>query len=154
MGLPPHSHRIIDRGATELVEHFLKKKRLFVLEAVKLKNETPIEPETPDSARDNVESENVIKENDLIYIAIEKHLDFIAPYLSSWPSALGHLADPKNVFTTLPIFFQTIDDLCYITEVKTANMDWYTERVQLAMLYTITELFMLTDSSENLFETK
>lgn len=64
------------------------------------------------------------------------------------------LAEPNNVATSLELMTNTIDDICVLTNIKTSRLDWYYERSLLLFVFSSTELYMLTDKSSDLSDTK
>jgi ubiquinone biosynthesis protein COQ9 len=145
IGLPTLSHSIIERGAVELVEHFLEKKRKHVFDTMTTNNNT-----SGDSSDGNKQNPD-----EVLIKAIETHFDYIQPYLSDWSSALALLVDPNHIsYQTFTPILDVVDDLCHFTDIKVSRLNWYSERGMLACLYGSTEMYLLTDKSENLQETK
>lgn len=81
--------------------------------------------------------------------AIELRLRMIIPYLQHWPQALGLMALPPNVPTSLANVLTLVDDICYYAGDRSVDFNWYTRRVGLASIYKATELYMLQDTSKN-----
>lgn len=167
IGLPPLSHKIACRGPVEVVEFFMKKKRDHVqtimqqqlendevlgTEALNGSVELVGEEEPKTTTKVHIKSAANIEE--VIYKAVEIHIDYLAPYISSWPSALALLAEPQQVPYTMEILIDIVDDLCQFAKIKTSRLDWYGERVLLLSVLSTTELFMLTDKSEKFIETR
>lgn len=164
LGLPPLTHSVIERGPVELVEYFINKKREYAKERVaKLRGEHSA------SQRSNIEGQEESKEkeqqqhaqevreltvDEILQEAIEAHIDFISPYIHSWPSALALFADPMQVSVAMNTGLQLADDIVTLGGIEASRGDWYTERLLAIMLYTSTELFMLTDTSPNFSETR
>lgn len=150
IGLSPMSHSLVNRGAVEVVEHFLNLKRAHVntLMAPSINNEIS------SALHESNTTDGHLKRERILFKAIGAHIDYIGPYLQSWPAALALLAEPQNVASTLGSVKNITDDLCQYCDVKTTRMDWYIERCLLASLYCSTELFLLTDASPNFVESK
>ncbi len=159
-GLPTMSHTVIEKGPVELVEYFLNLKRKHVYDVIttyiddqkNLKYAAEIEGEnTPRFGNDC----NAMDKDELIIRAVECHLNYIQPYLHNWSSALALLVDPNHLsLTTMKPAFEVVDDFCHFLDIRTSRMDWYTERAMLGFLYSSTEMYMLTDTSEGLADTK
>ena len=81
------------------------------------------------------------------------HLDYIAPYLSSWPKALALLAEPSQIPNTMNLMTETADDICHYAGMKSSRMDWYSDRGLVLVVFCSTELYMLTDYSEKMQDT-
>lgn len=145
LGLPPLTHRIMGRGPVELVEYFLTKKRQHVKDVLKYNC--------------NFEA-TTIGGNDAnagqtpLTTAIEAHVEYIAPVLDTWPSALALLAEPAQLPYSLFTAMDLADELCEYADIRASRLDWYTERLLLLMFYGSVEMFLLTDTSENLRDTK
>ena len=144
IGLTPLSHNLVSRGAVEIVEHFLFEKRSHV-------NKLMSQKESELNNNCIVDTE---KHEEILFKAIEAHLEYMIPFRQSWSSALALLMAPHNVTSSLATMQDLTDDLCNYTDIKTTRMDWYTERGLLASLYCSVELFFLTDVSPDLKDTK
>jgi len=147
LGMPPLSFRIVNRGPVELVEHFLRKKMAHVRSVMQTNKEE-------EKGGNKGQSERSLGSEYILERAIEAHLDYIHPHLSTWPSALALLAEPQQVPHTLTIMQDVLDDLCEFADIQTSRIDWYVERGLLLSLLGSTELFMLTDNSQDLTDTK
>ena len=175
LGLPPLTHRVLGRGPVEVVEYFIDKKRNYAKEQVAaLHAEWNSQPSTSNTSADSTmdtstaTSEDAQAQEDtyestdkrcpdrdtVLQVAIEAHIDFIAPYVTTWPSALATFADPAQASFAMSSAMQLADDIVSYGDVQASRGDWYTERVLAVMLYSSTELYMLTDSSPNLQDTK
>eukprot|EP01041_Mallomonas_annulata_P001493 gene1493-2875_t len=136
-GLPSTSHTIFGRGAVELVEYFMLKKRQDVMK----KLET-ISSDLPGPER--------------LQLFMEAHLDYLEPYISSWPSALALIADPSpsQIPHSIDNAILLSDDFCKVADLKTSKLDWYMERGALLSIYCSSELYMITDTSDGFTDTK
>ena len=144
IGLSPLNHGLASRGAVDIVLHFLKGKRAHVFSLMQ-QSAPPPGPEVPPGLG--------VRE-ELMYRAIAAHLDYLQPYRNSWPSALALLAAPQNVLDVLDTVGDLADDLCTYAGTTPTRGDWYTDRAHLLSLYCCVELYFLTDSSEDLLDTK
>jgi len=175
LGLPPLTHRVLGRGPVELVEFFIDKKRAFAKERVadlraqwNSRNSSPTQNTTnsgeasaarePDhnTSQDShhMHSSSGPDVDTILQVAIEAHIDYIYPYAHTWTSALATFADPSQASYAVTTAMQLADDIVSMSDIQASRGDWYTERLLATMLYSSTELFMLTDTSENLQETK
>lgn len=155
IGLSPLTHSLASRGAVELVEHFLKKKREHVSKVVlSFKDELCVARERGDEAGEEPAGAQQGRSVLLLTRAIEAHMDFIAPHRQTWSSALALVAAPQNALNTLGAVADLADDLCEFADIQATRSDWYTERCLLLALYGSVELFVLTDSSVGLKESK
>lgn len=85
--------------------------------------------------------------------AIEVRLRMLIPYLQHWPQALGLMALPPNVPTSLAHVLTLVDDICYYAGDRSVDFNWYTRRIGLASIYKATELYMLQDTSQDFQKT-
>lgn len=140
-GFSSLSHTIFTRGPVELVEFFLQKKRTFVINQVN---------------KSTFDSENIqeLIAQSLLQKAFESHIDFVSPYLNSWSSALALIAQPNELQHSIKHSLDIADDLCKIANIRTTKGDWYVTRSLFVTIYCSTELYMLTDTSENLEDTR
>lgn len=167
MGLPALSHRVVERGPVEIVEFFLREKRTFVNEAMdeylstaniseKFRDsEEPVKAE----AAENTEATEATESKDLspdaiLQHAIEMHIDYLAPHNASWPSAMALLVNPQQIPYSTELALDVAGDLVEYSGLKPMRSDWYTERALLMAVYSSTELFMLSDTSEDFQETR
>lgn len=136
--LPPLSHRIVERGAPELVQHFLGVKAETV--ADKMQKEVT-------QTEDMYSPDNLCR-------GIELHLDYLLPYRSVLAEAIALSISPSELPHTLVHATRVADDLCYFSGIRNARLDWYQERAAILALYGSVELFFLTDSSDDAQETR
>ena len=175
LGLPPLTHRVLGRGPVELVEFFIDKKRAFAKERVadlraqwnntahsasmnssSSSQTAPSSGDAHDSQQNTHAAHHVTGQDvdTILQVAIEAHIDYIYPYAHTWPSALATFADPSQASYAVTTAMQLADDIVSMSDIQASRGDWYTERLLATMLYSSTELFMLTDTSENLQDTK
>ena len=152
-GLPPLNHRIVSRGPVEIVDLFLAKKRIHVKEFMKAASMAR-EDDAGEVGKDETGGSHSDSDDDIVYKAIEAHLDFIAPYVPSWPSAISLMIHPDELPHLLELSSEVANDLCEYAGIKAARTDWYTERALLLSVFASTELYMLTDTSEGFTDTK
>ena len=143
VGYDSFSHKIVDRGAVDLVTNFMKRKRKHV--------NTILEDKYGKSGSEETTPE---KRDERIYAAIEAHLEYISPFIPSWPSALAVLSDPLQVADTVQLMTDVADDICHHAGLKSSRLDWYTDRGLVLAIFCSAELFMLTDYSHNLQDTR
>ncbi|XP_050671798.1 ubiquinone biosynthesis protein COQ9, mitochondrial-like isoform X2 [Leptidea sinapis] len=81
--------------------------------------------------------------------AIMTRLLMIEPYKSTWPRAMAIQALPNNVPNSLATLLSLVDDICYFTGDRSVDFNWYIRRVGLAGIYKASELFYLTDNTQD-----
>ncbi|CAH0729642.1 unnamed protein product, partial [Brenthis ino] len=81
--------------------------------------------------------------------AIMTRLLMIDPYKSTWPKAMAIQTLPNNVPNCLATLLSLVDDICYHTGDRSVDFNWYIRRVGLAGIYKASELFYLTDATQN-----
>jgi len=91
--------------------------------------------------------------SDRIIEGIKIRLSYQIPYLTRWNEALALGGLPNNAPKTLEKLTYIADEIWYIAGDRSADLNWYTKRGLLMSAYVSTELFMLTDKSENYIET-
>lgn len=135
LGLSPMMYTSIEGGSLSLVHYFLRKKRDFVRTQMLARLSSP--PST---------------NPDYIYETICHHLDYMKSYRNTWPSAVAQLVEsgPRS----FPLMIDITDDICEFSDIRAARLDWYSERALLVSVYGLTELYMLTDESDDLADTK
>lgn len=139
LDLPPLSHRIVSRGCGELVQHVLDQKLAHVQSVM-----TRTQP-----AHSSAEIDL-----DRLQHAIFSHFQYIHPYQAVWAEAIAIAISPEEIQHTALHAYRLTDELCFYGNIKTSRLDWYSERLLLAGLYGATELFYLTDKTEDLADTR
>ncbi|KAL4703285.1 hypothetical protein ACJJTC_015417 [Scirpophaga incertulas] len=86
--------------------------------------------------------------------SIMARLLMIEPYKNTWPKAMAIQALPNNVPNCLATLLSLVDDICYHSGDRSVDFNWYLRRVGLAGIYKATELFYLTDKSNNNVSTR
>ena len=165
LGLPAHTHRVLSRGPVEVVEYFIEQKRDYAKERVAElrtqyhKAEASTKSEDPDISNmnddhDHYDSHREVSADEVLHTAIEAHIDYMAPYVHTWPSALALFADPSQASAAMSTGLQIADDIVTFGGVEASRGDWYTERLLAIMLYSSTEMYMLTDTSPDFADTR
>lgn len=168
MGLPALSYRVVERGPVEIVEHFLREKRKFVNEAMDeylstanisehfRDSEEPVKEDDSSKTGDEkiAEESKDFSPDAILQRAIELHIDYLAPHNASWPSAMALLVNPQQIPYSTELALDVAGDLVEYSGLKPMRSDWYTERALLMAVYSSTELFMLSDTSEDFKETR
>lgn len=62
--------------------------------------------------------------------------------------------EPTQLNQTLEIMIDTVDDICHLAGMNSSRLDWYSDRALILLVFATTEMYMLTDYSENMKETK
>jgi rpsU-divergently transcribed protein len=161
LGLPPLSHRILSRGPIEVVEYFIDKKRTYAKERVAaLQGKYAVLEHANESFNtvnnpgESPTGDKQSRTDEMMQESFEAHIDFLAPYVQTWPSALALFADPMQMSVAMTTGMQIADDIVTLGGIEASRNDWYTERLLAVMLYTSTELFLLSDKSPNFSDTR
>lgn len=88
--------------------------------------------------------------------------DGTAPQLAKWPQALSLGLLPQNLESTAKRIALLADELCFVAsqggggsveagvgKQEEDALDWYAQRATMGSVYVATELFFLTDYSED-----
>lgn len=73
---------------------------------------------------------------------------------SRWQEALALMAQPSYVPASLKELAMLADEIWFLVGDTAVDPSWYTKRASLSAVYASTELFMTTDRSEGLVETR
>lgn len=165
--MPHTAHSIIQRGPVELVEYFLLTRNDMVITS--FKDERPVDlglilsPQSSSSSSPSssssssytqkAEGDNVSR-SAVLFNIMNKNIDHLGPYITTWPQALSLLLEPANISHSFDILLKLADDMSDVAGVKASRLDWYTERGALVAMHCIIETYMLTDSSERFQETR
>lgn len=147
--LPLTAFATINRGPVELVEFFLLYKKDEVLKPSQEVGQ--VHPREGEHEGSNV---NNAVDPPLLRVMMERNIDLLQPFLTFWPDAIALLFEPKNIPHTVQLLFQISDELCEASGVKASRLDWYTERGSVLALLCCTELYMLSDDSEDYRDTR
>ncbi|KAK2997359.1 hypothetical protein RJ639_025777 [Escallonia herrerae] len=99
-----------------------------------------------EEVKDLVPSERIAK---LVKIRLEMQ----APYISKWPQALSIQALPSNVPTSFKQRAALVDEIWHAAGDESSDVDWYVKRSLLGSIYSLAEVYMLTDNSPDFRDT-
>jgi ubiquinone biosynthesis protein COQ9 len=88
-----------------------------------------------------------------LHFVLKTRLQQLSPMIKFWPQALGILASPAHVASSIEKLAITIDEICWQAGDRSTDFDWYTKRTAVSAIYTTTELYMITDGSPNFRDT-
>ncbi|XP_059054051.1 ubiquinone biosynthesis protein COQ9, mitochondrial-like isoform X2 [Achroia grisella] len=139
-GYPGITHGLFPNGGADLVHYFNVRCNDYLVQKMKSwPKEEVKEPKVPVKFIEN---------------AIITRLLMIDPYKETWPKAMAIQALPNNVPNCLATLLSLVDDICYHSGDRSVDFNWYIRRVGLAGIYKATELFYLTDKSQDHSATK
>lgn len=90
-----------------------------------------------------------LRQTAVVREAIKRRLLCHKPYLRHWTQAMAIGALPSNSLQTMRCLALFFDDVCALTGDRSIDLAWYGKRLAVGSIYTSTELYMLTDRSEN-----
>jgi rpsU-divergently transcribed protein len=91
--------------------------------------------------------------NDRIATAVRYRLEYLAPFIKTWPQAMALGLLPQNVTETVSILSEMVDEIWWHAGDRSTDLDWYSRRALLLGVYAATEAFMLQDRSPNFQDT-
>lgn len=138
IGYPGIIRGMFPQGGSELVHYFYSSCNKMLSE--KLKEESEVSKSNP-----SLKKETAVFVRD----AVEYRLRLVVPYLDKWPQAIGLMALPPNVPTTLANVLSLVDDICFYAGDRSVDFNWYVHRISLAGIYKMTELVLIQDKSED-----
>jgi len=88
-------------------------------------------------------------------IVSRARLEMLVPYLQHghWLNAMALGALPQNSEATARLALETVDEIWYVAGDRSVDYKWYTRRGSFVPGYCATELYLLSDESENYDET-
>lgn len=92
-------------------------------------------------------------ETDRLRYLINRRLAMNRPVLKFLPNALGHMILPKNLTKSLTELHCLSDDITYYAGDRSTDFTWYSKRFSISGLFVQSELFMLTDTTNDLSDT-
>ncbi|KAI8088558.1 rpsU-divergently transcribed protein [Thamnidium elegans] len=138
LGYPSVAHGVFPGGVSGLIDAHLAYSRELFVELINEKKE---------------ELKN-LPMNERVKVLTALRLDMNKPYIQKWPEALAVMAQPSNVNMSLKHLGDIADDIWYYAGDKSADMNWYTKRASLAVIYSAADIFMTQDVSPNYTETE
>ncbi|CAM9244176.1 unnamed protein product [Ectocarpus sp. 12 AP-2014] len=146
------------KGEADLVHHLMAK----ALHEVKRLSENSKEDEGGDggaSSGDGDESSPGSEsawppsETERLRDGIKAAISCLVPYKSHWPHAMSIGLLPQNAGATATAVAVLADELAFLGGDRSTDLSWYGKRGIIAGMYASTELYMLTDKSEDLKDT-
>ncbi|CAG8549146.1 14383_t:CDS:10 [Ambispora leptoticha] len=122
------THGMFPRGEVDLIDYFLEESRRKMTFEIKDKMHGLRVPQK-------------------IRLACVTRLNLTKPLINRWPEALAILAQPNNVGLSAKHLAKLSDEIWFLAGDKSADMNWYTKRGELALIYAATELYMTQDKS-------
>ena len=151
LGLPIDAMKVISRGPVELCEHFLVEK----LEDVRCAMEDEQGLKGKGEAEGQSEQASEQHQRHPLASMLSKHAHHLLPWAPHWPSAAILLMNPSNFFTSLDLLLRTVEDLHMYAHMASeeeedasekldrAPPDPYVDRALLALLYLVTDLYVV-----------
>eukprot|EP01098_Paradermamoeba_levis_P008195 TRINITY_DN3398_c0_g1_i1.p1 TRINITY_DN3398_c0_g1~~TRINITY_DN3398_c0_g1_i1.p1 ORF type:complete len:311 (-),score=88.21 TRINITY_DN3398_c0_g1_i1:32-931(-) len=139
LGYSVSLHGLFPNGGLDLIHYFLDQI-----------NEKFVSQVSEEKTKDEIEQKNLTEKLNFL---VRLRLQFYAPYISSWPSALAELAAPTNLPDSTIRLLKLMDEIWYHAGDTSTDVDWYSKRLALAGVYGATELYMLTDQSDQFSDT-
>ncbi|CAH1758156.1 9687_t:CDS:2 [Entrophospora sp. SA101] len=137
LGYSSVAHGLFPRGGVELIDFFLEDSRQKMICEIK----------------DKVNEEG-LKIPQKIRLACITRLNLTKPYIKKWPEALAIMSQPNNFYMSFLHLAKLVDDIWYLAGDKSADMNWYSKRTTLAMIYSTTgTLYMTQDNSPDFMGT-
>lgn len=129
---------MFQNGAFELIDYFYKKSN-----------------ENLSTYLENLIKEGQIKKkNELIRSAILYRLSLIQPLIRHWPEAMATQSFyPSNAVQSIENLLRLCDEIWHLVGDKSTDLNWYSKRLTLAVIYKSTEIFMIQDKSDNFVDT-
>ncbi|KAA3677163.1 ubiquinone biosynthesis protein COQ9 [Paragonimus westermani] len=152
-GFPPGLHTLaLPQGGIDLVSYFYASRNQHLADAmIEWRLSQTASASTPD--QDPLPRFQSSKDVDaFLYRALRFRLEKILPVLPMWPQALGLLALPSNVPSSVGLLAQLVDEVWAQAGDRSTDMTWYAKRLGLAYVYNLTEVFMLQDGSPELID--
>ncbi|KAF6779788.1 hypothetical protein AHF37_00762 [Paragonimus kellicotti] len=150
-GFPPGLHTLaLPQGGIDLVLYFYASRNQRLADAmIEWRLSQTASASTPNQGVDpRFQSSQEV--DAFLYRALRFRLEKILPVLPMWPQALGLLALPSNVPSSVGLLAQLVDEVWAQAGDRSTDMTWYAKRLGLAYVYNLTEVFMLQDSSPEL----
>ncbi|CAM9488572.1 unnamed protein product [Chrysoparadoxa australica] len=143
-GLPGVATGMFNRGAIELVDHFMENALEDLRQQCKVDQD---EGEVGENMSQPTGEER-------LQAAMLARLQSLQPYRSQWPQAMALGMVPGNVKSTAKSLAHLADELAVTSGDTSTELDWYGKRVAIAGFYVAAELYMLSDSTDDLKDTR
>lgn len=137
-GLPSGLHTLaMPQGPIDLVLHFYASRNQRLADTMTEWNVTA-SPQTRPSPGEV---------DEFLYRALKYRLEQNIPVINEWPQALGLLALPSNLPSSVGLLAQLVDEVWAQAGDRSTDMTWYAKRLGLAYVYNLAEVYMLQDKS-------
>ncbi|CAL8101130.1 unnamed protein product [Calicophoron daubneyi] len=144
-GLPPGLHTLaMPGGDIDLIVYFYASRNEQLAEAM---SQWQFSSAGDGQAASRLHSKEEV--DAFLYRALKYRLERNIPVMPVWPQALGTLASPKNVPSTIGLVAQLVDEVWAQAGDRSTDMTWYAKRLGLAYVYNLTDVFMTQDKSVN-----
>jgi len=130
-GLPGIAHGMFPDGPVELVNYFIEKCNIEMIQKLSSMNLQQV----------------TMKER--LRTILQMRLEMLLPYSSNWSQALSVMGQPQNLPKSLHGLALLIDEILHQCGDKSTDFDWYTKRALVTGIYVTTELYLLTDATRN-----
>jgi len=139
-GLSVGSVGMFPGGAGDLVTHFMT----TCNEKLDVKLSELAERTSPE---ERFASSSEERTTEKLAAAIQLRLEMALPYIKAWPQAMAIGAMPPQCIDTIATNAQCMDIIWRNIGDTSSGPEWYTKRAALGLVYTATELHLLTDTS-------
>jgi len=138
-GFPTLAHGMFMKGPIELVYFFMNKATKHMCDEV---------------SKVTQETANPMGYFPTLELAMISRLEYIARFKDQWRDAIALGMLPQTSLSTAQQIAELADEICHLAGDQSADIHWYTKRAAVASLYASSELFMLTDQSQNIQDTR
>jgi len=137
-GFSPATESIFKKGEFDLIDYFYKN------------SNKRLEEHLTELKQQNTK----LGISELIRTALVFRLKLLEPYIEHWPRAMSVMSfNPYYAVEAIENLLRLCDEIWHQAGDKSTDLNWYSKRITLAAIYKTTELFMITDKSENFQET-
>eukprot|EP01080_Neovahlkampfia_damariscottae_P000703 gene703-8955_t len=130
------SHAMFPNGIYDLVQYYIMKTNKEAISKLQILIE-----------KNNMTSQQIVTN------AIKIRLELNQEFKKEFHEAMAIALLPENLISSMYLLGVFIDEVCHLANQNDANIDWYLKRGVLCSVYGMTEIYMLTDESENYQDT-
>lgn len=133
LGLPAVAHGLFPGAGFDLVSHF------YSVCNAHLEHELAETPRKPTK--------------DFLTTALRTRLLMLTPYIDTWPQAMALQAMPQHATASWANLGDLVDLVWHLAGDNSTDLNWYSKRLVLAVVYKSSELFLIQDRSPDFSDT-
>jgi rpsU-divergently transcribed protein len=147
---------LVPEGPIGLVYHFIKQSNLSLSSHPIVREQLQMnEEDTRNSSSSSISEIKIQTLPEKLEIVSRARLEMILPYVEQghWLNAMALSALPEHAEATTRLALETVDEIWHVAGDRSVDYNWYIRRAGFMPGYYATELYLLSDESNEYEET-